>query len=275
VSLVPRSFSETLTIWMYSLRGHRFGLVLLLVLLCQPVEPFQSQTAAPVPAGAPPSSENLQYSLEWRLITAGKARLSWTATAGQGYQANLQLESTGLVSKLFKVNDDYSSGLDAGLCAHSSFLKTNEGSRHRETRITFDAERRKASYLERDTTKNSVLASSEIEIPLCVCDIIGALYRMRTLEMEPGQAGQIPVSDGKKSAMARVEAQQRELVKTAAGAFKTIRYEAFLFNNVIYRRSGRVFVWLTDDARRLPVQIQVRLQFHIGTITLLLEKEGT
>jgi hypothetical protein len=249
--------------------------VLSLVLLCRPVEPFQSTPSAPVPAAGPPAAENLQYSIEWRLITAGKARLSWAATPGGGYQANLLLESAGLVSKLFKIDDQYSSNLDAGLCAHSSLLKTNEGSRHRETRITFDAERRKASYLERDTAKNSVLASSEIDIPPCVCDIIGALYRMRTLEMEPGQAGQVPVSDGKKSVMARVEAQQREQVKTPAGVFKTMRYEAFLFNNVIYRRSGRVFVWLTDDARRLPVQIQVRLQFHIGTITLQLEKEGT
>jgi hypothetical protein len=250
--------------------------VLLLAALCQPLQPFQAQPPALVPAGPPPSTEDLRYTIEWRLITAGKAHLAWAATPGaHGYQTNLQIESAGLVSKLFKVNDEYSSNLDAGLCAHSSLMKTNEGSRHRETRITFDAERKKATYLERDTAKNVVLASSEIDIPPCVCDIIGALYRMRTLNMEPGQSGQIPVSDGKKSVMVKVESQRREQVKTPAGSFKTIRYEAFLFNNVIYRRSGRVYVWLTEDARRLPVQIQVRLQLHIGTITLQLEKEGT
>jgi hypothetical protein len=250
-------------------RKHRRSLVLLLVSLCPSLQSFQA-----VPPGPPPASENLQYSIEWRLITAGKARLSWTA-AGRGFQTDLQIESAGLVSRLFKVNDDYSSNLDANLCAHSSQMKTNEGSRHRETRITFDVERRKASYLERDTVKNSVLTSSEIDILPCVCDVVGALYRMRTLNLEPGQSEQIPVSDGKKSALARVEAQRRDTVKTPAGAFKTVRYEAFLFNNVIYRRPGRVYIWLTDDARRLPVQIQVRLQVHIGTITLQLEKEGT
>ena len=61
--------------------------------------------------------------------------------------------------------------------------------------------------------------------------------------------------------MARVEAQQREDIKTPAGAFKTIRYEAFLFNDVLYRRYGHLYVWLSDDARKLPVQIRVRLQF--------------
>jgi hypothetical protein len=72
--------------------------------------------------------------------------------------------------------------------------------------------------------------------------------------------------------MARVEAQPREDVRTPAGSFKTIRYEVFLFNNVLYRRPAHLYVWLTDDRRRLPVQIRVRMQFTIGTITLMLEK---
>ena len=248
--------------------------MLLLATLCQPVLPFQGQPATLVPPGSLPSAETLHYSIEWRLFTAGRAHLAW-ASAGSGYQADLQVESVGLVSKLFKVNDDYSSAMDRGLCAHSSLLKSSEGSRRRETRITFDQERKHASYVERDTAKNTVLATKEIEIPACVSDIIGALYRMRTLDMDLGQARQVPVSDGKKSAMVRVEAQQRDQIKTPAGVFKTVRYEAFLFNNVIYGRSGRVYVWLTEDPRRLPVQIQVRLQLHIGTITLQLEREGT
>ena len=47
----------------------------------------------------------------------------------------------------------------------------------------------------------------------------------------------------------------------------------FLFDNVIYKRSAHVHIWLTDDNVRMPVQIQVRLQFAIGTITLRLAKE--
>jgi len=259
---------------MISFRKHRRGLVLLLATLCQSIQPYQSQPPV-VPPGPLPSSESLDYDIEWRLIRAGKARLNFTSTGGTGFQTNVRLESAGLVSRLFKVEDEYSSSLDHGLCAHSSFFKTHEGSRQRETKITFDAARKKASYLERDTAKNSVLASHEIDIPACVCDIIGGLYRMRTLNLEPGQTAQVPISDGKKSAMARVDFQRLETVKTPAGVYKTIRYEAYLFNNVIYRRSGRVYIWLTDDRRRLPVQIQVRLQLAIGTITLQLEKEGT
>jgi Protein of unknown function (DUF3108) len=258
---------------MVRFRKHRQGLVLLLVTLCQPVQPFQAQPSALIPHGLLPSAENLHYTIEWRLITAGKAHLAWSTTAG-GYQTNLQVESVGLVSRFFKINDEYTSTLDRGLCAHSSLMKTSEGSRLRETRITFDGDRKKANYLERDITKNSVVSAREIDIPVCVADIMGALYRMRILDIELGQSKQVPVSDGKKSAMVRVDALDREQVKTPAGLYKTVRYEAYLFNNVIYGRSARVYVWLTDDARRAPVQVQVRLQLHIGTITLQLEREG-
>jgi hypothetical protein len=223
-----------------------------------------------------PAHESLQYSIEWRLITAGNARLTWSGEPDNphaGWQARLHLESAGLISKFYGVLDDYSAFLRPDLCTSNTHMTAQEGRRNRETNVTFDAQRRKASRVERDRLKNSVVDSSEIDTPPCVHDVVGGLYFLRTLHLEPGQSTQIPVSDGKKSVMARVEAQQREDVKTPRGTFKTIRYEAYLFNNVLYHRSGRLFIWMTDDARKIPVQIRVRLPFAIGTITLLLEKE--
>ncbi|MGE5570294.1 MAG: DUF3108 domain-containing protein [Rhodospirillales bacterium] len=229
------------------------------------------------PPGSVPQSETLVYSAEWRLIHAGNARLTWTASdshSAPGWRTNLEIESAGLVSRLYRVNNEYSSAHNADLCVESTFMKTNEGSRRRETRVTFDAARGKASLEERDLVKNTV-STKEIDISPCEHDVIGALYLLRTLNLEPGQSLEIPISDGKKAVLAKVEAQERETVKTSLGRFKTIRYEAFLFNNVLYRRSGRLFVWLTDDDRKLPVQIKVRLPFYIGTVTLQLEKDGT
>ena len=230
------------------------------------------------PEGPLPVKEKLDYSVEWRLITAGKVQLGWGANPQAetaGWQTKVHLESSGLVSKLFKVYDDYSATMTEGLCASSTLMLSQEGRRKRETRVTFDRAARKASYHEKDLNTNTVAASHEIDIPECVHDVFGGLYLLRTLHLEPGQSTQVPVSDGKKSVSAKVEAQARETVKTPAGTYKTIRYEAFLFNNVLYRRPAHLYVWLTDDARRLPVQIRVKMQFTIGTITLQLEKEET
>jgi hypothetical protein len=222
-----------------------------------------------------PAKETLTYSIEWRLITAGKARMEWNTVprpGDGGYEARLHLESSGLVSKLFKVNDDYLSDLRGDLCAVSSRIEALEGRRRRETTVAFDGSARKASYLEKDLVTNTAVAK-ETEIPSCVHDVVGGLYVLRTLHLEPGQSTQIPVSDGKKSVMARVEAQQREQIKTPSGTYRTVRYEAFLFNDVLYRRSAHLNVWLSDDARQVPVQIRIRMQLTVGTITLQLEKE--
>jgi hypothetical protein len=154
-----------------------------------------------------PAREVFYYNIEWRLFSAGKARveLNTTPQPRPGLQVKLHVESAGIVSKLFKVDDDYAASLSSAFCAQSLQMTTQEGSRLRETKITFDGERKKASFLERDLVKNSVLTSAEIDIPTCVSDIIGALYKMRTLNLDLGQAGQIAVSDGRKSAMARVD----------------------------------------------------------------------
>ena len=75
----------------------------------------------------------------------------------------------------------------------------------------------------------------------------------------PADATASRASDGRRSAQVKVDAQEREEVITPAGTFKTIRYEANLMNGVIYQRKGRVFVWISDDAMRIPVQIRLRL----------------
>jgi hypothetical protein len=230
--------------------------------------------AFPQGAGLP-AKESFFYNIEWRLFNAGKARVDITTTPQPRPETQLKflLESTGFVSKLFKVDDEYTAQLNANWCAESAHLIAQEGNRLRETRITFDAEAKKAIYLERDRAKNNaVVLSQEIEIPPCVHDVVGGLFYLRTLNLEPGQSTQIPVSDGKKSVMVKVEAQAREDVKTPAGTFKTVRYEVYLFNNVLYKRGAHVNVWLSDDRRRLPVQIRVRMTITIGTINLLLEK---
>ena len=223
-----------------------------------------------------PTRETLYYGIEWRLITAGFAKLVLqqnTAPQNQGGTTQLQLESTGLVAKLYKVSDQYKANYEGGFCATDSFLDANEGKRHRETTVKFDRTLSKASYLEKDLIKNSIVKQTEIAIPSCVQDILGALYQLRTLKLQPGQSALIRVSDGKKAPEVRIEAQEWEEITTKAGKFKTIRYEAFLFNGILFERNARAHIWVSEDAKRLPVQIKVKLNVAIGTITIQLEKE--
>lgn len=237
--------------------------------LCFPLPLAEAETLA----GFLPQGETLTYGVEWRLIRAGSATLKWNPGTDASRQVDLTLKSAGLVNALYRVNDTYTAALARDFCTSTVIMHAEEGRRRRDTHITFDAERSRSSYLERDLVKNSVALQKEIDIAPCTHDVIAALFRLRAMTLNPGESAQIPISDGKKFINARVEAQVREEVRTPAGKYRTIRYEAFLFNDVLYRRKGRMFVWLTDDALRVPVQIRARLQFHIGTITFQLEKQ--
>jgi len=236
----------------------------------------QSKPAVSPSSATFPSKETLTYTVEWRLIYAGDAKLTLepkASTNQQEWESKLHIESGGLVSKLYKLEDNYEIQMEDQFCTDSSLLNALERTKHRETNVVYDRTKGKANYVERDLLKNSVTKTSEIDIPGCVTDIIGGLYKLRTLKLEPGQSGQLSLSDGKKSVSARVEAQQREQIKIKAGTFNTIRYEAFVFNGVLYARKAQLQVWLTDDARKLPVQIRARMNFPIGSITLELDKE--
>jgi hypothetical protein len=227
--------------------------------------------------GALPAKETLDYSIEWRLVTAGHAHLEWYATTPKihmGYEAKLHLESVGLVSRLYRVSDLYTVEMTPTLCAESTVMTAHEGSRNRETRVHYDAATRKATYVERDLNKNTIFSQREIQIPGCVYDVLGGLAAIRAIQLEPGHSTEFRMSDGKKSVSAKIEAEKREEVKTDLGTFKTIRYQAYLFNDVLFHRSAHLYIWLTDDAKKLPVQIQVKMQIAIGTITFKLDKES-
>jgi hypothetical protein len=218
--------------------------------------------------------EDLEYEVEWRLVSAGRARLT-LAQAGSKLQREmkLHLESTGLVSRLYRINDDYTANATENYCAESTFMAAHEGNREKETKVDFDAANHKATYHERDLVKNTTIAH-EVGIPVCSHDIISGLYQLRTMALEPGKTVYIPVSDGKRSVNMKIECQRREEIKTLLGPKKTLLCEIFAFNDVLYRRQGHVHVWLSDDERRVPVQIVIRLQFTIGTVTLRLAKDG-
>jgi hypothetical protein len=54
------------------------------------------------------------------------------------------------------------------------------------------------------------------------------------------------------------------------GTVDTLKLQPLLQTSGIFRHEGDLFVWLTDDARRVPVQMQGRVA--IGSISVRLLK---
>lgn len=219
-----------------------------------------------------PYPEKLVYRIEWHLVTAGTAIFNLSEVKANDWKISLELESAGIVSKLYRVLDAYTAFSDGEFCAANSVLDAQEGKRHRVTHLNFDNAKNKVHYDERDMIAKTD-ESKTIDVYPCTREVAGALATLRMMDLPPGKSATIAVTNGKKVAKARIDAQSKETITVEGKSYQTIRYEAFLFDNVLYRRKARLFIWITDDDARLPVQLRVQLGFPVGNITLGLVKE--
>lgn len=219
-----------------------------------------------------PFPEKLSYRIEWRFITAGNVTVQLSRIDGADWQLNLDVQSAGLVTRLYKVDDKYKVVTDQKFCGVQSNLDAEEGKRHKLTSLSFDLPHNKVEYDDRDLLKNTS-DKRWLDVPPCTREIAGALSSLRLMDVPPGKSATLPITDGKKVAYGKIEAQARENLNIDGKNYQTIRYEAFLFDNVLYKRKGRLFIWLTDDVARIPVQLRFQLGFPIGTVMVELEKQ--
>jgi hypothetical protein len=146
--------------------------------------------------------------------------------------------------------------------------KIEEGDRKRDIKLEFDLRRKLARLEDRDSSDHTAPKLGQFSIPDCVQDILSAIYYTRTVPFAKGQSFEFPLNDGGKTIQIRVEIQAEEEIVTKLGKFQTIRVEPDLFSGHLFAGKGRMFVWFTNDARRLPVQL--RAQIGLGTIVATL-----
>ncbi len=231
-------------------------------------KPGQARAGESSPAPLAPG-ETLTYDVYWSILPAGT--LTATLLSGQpgtkiADQIKVSARSKGVVSLLFNVQNEFHAYFDPeSLCSQRIVKKINEGGRHRDTEIVFDEARRMAILDERDPTKPASPAKyAEHEIPACVHDIITAFYYLRRQPLEVGKEVRLPVNDGSKTYEVSVEVQAREKIQTPLGERMAFRLEPKVFGG-LYKRKGRMLIWMSDDAVRLPLRIKAMIT--LGSIT--------
>ncbi len=235
------------------------------------------QASKPAAAGAAvpfASGETLRYEISWRIFKAGEASIrveNHKSSDGPPYwQATVNANSTGFVSKLYKVEDKYVSRFDNGaMCSQFIHKTVHEGRRHRSIRIDFHRDRKLAVLKETDLANNQFLRQAEHPIPGCVYDVVSALFYVRSQPLEVGKSLQVHINDGAQTLPIYVEVQAKEEVKTDAGTFRTIRVEPKVFDGSLFRRSGRMWIWISDDPQRMLIQLKAKV--FVGTITAALQ----
>ena len=216
------------------------------------------------------SGEKLHYAVKWRGVPAGEAEilLGRVESPRPRWKAVAKANSLGYVSNLYKVEDEYQSTFRApALCSNEIRKTINEGDRHRLVTLTFDPRRRLALYSDREAAGNAPPRQAQSAIPDCVQDILSSLYFVRARPLLVGQSFDVPVNDGERTIQVRFEVQAKEQIKTPIGTFQATRVEPVLFSGNLFKSKGRMFVWFSDDAARLPVQLSAQIGIGVGTIT--------
>jgi Protein of unknown function (DUF3108) len=253
------------------LSRYRWPFVCLTLLLTSSFPAANAQ--APAQATRFPYAEKLTYGVEWRLLRAGSATIQLSRDERpKDWNFNLNIESSGFVSRVYRVLDSYKVTAQDGFCLSNATLDAQEGKKHSISNLQIDNSRREVIYDERDLIRNHS-QRKELAVPPCTYEIVGALATLRTFDLEPGHSRVIPITDGKKFAQVKIEAQAKERINVGGKRYETTRYEAYLFDGVLYQRRGRLLVWISNDSDRLPVQFRLLLHFPIGTITVALEKQ--
>jgi len=211
----------------------------------------------------------LTYEVTWRVFRAGVVTVSLKKVnegKEDAYEVVTTGESRGFVSLLFKVQNEFHSLFDPEkLCSHRIFKKIREGRHHKEIRVVFDGTRHVAILDEKDLTQpNAPPKHDENEIPPCVEDVISAFYFARAQPLEVGKRFVMPINDGSKTHEVVVEVQARERIQTPLGSREAIRLEPKVFGG-LYRRKGRMQIWVSDDEQRLPLRIKAMIS--VGSIT--------
>jgi hypothetical protein len=222
----------------------------------------------PVPAAHRfPNAQVLHYDGEWRLWKAGTGTLR-IEQAGDAEHVSGTAESSGTVALLYRVQDRLDSYFDhRSFCSERIVKHTEEGLHKRETALNFDP--RGISVLDERNLRNGETKHQVTDSPACVTDVLSGIYYVAAQKLEPGITYLFPLNDGGKTVDVKSYVEGREEVKTDAGSFHTVRV-AISSDTGPLKGQGRVWIWYTDDAAHIPVQMRSHLFW--GTMTLRLTR---
>lgn len=208
--------------------------------------------------------EILNYDLTWAGIKAGEASLEIMENA-DGVKITSTAKSAKWVSVFYTVNDKVESRLlkneSPGVVGPPLNYRLNirEGRHRKNKEVIFDHQNAKIVYI--DYIGNE---RKEFEIPPAVFDPISSFYHLRTLNLEVGKSVYVTIFDSKRVWNVEVQVLRKEKVEVPAGRFDAIVVKPLMKSEGIFARRGEIYIWLTDDEKRIPVMLKTKVK--IGSV---------
>jgi len=255
---------------------------------------FGSRPAAPAdPLSILHEGESLTFDVTWMGIKAGKATLEskgQTILNGRPvYHLVTTARSSSVISKFYPVNDRSESYLGMDPFHTVQFEKHLREGRYRHDSYTvFEPRAGRAlfRYLDFSQVPKGVSRLEEAErygkwvqqeFPLAAnaLDELAVLYYARLLPLREGQNYTAKVFASRKNWDLQVRVLRREMLDTVIGRRETLIVEPLLAFEGIFQQKGRMIVWLTNDAERVPVKMESEVKVGSFVSTLARREAGT
>ena len=208
------------------------------------------------------------FSVRWQMFNAGATSVSMQPS-GSTLHVIATADSAGFPDKVFHVHDLFNAEVDPrSFCTLHVSKHNDEGPHRRDFNIALDYAQAK-SRVDAIDFKTSETKHTEFAIPPCVTDVVSGFFYVASLPLAPGFSQVFPVNDNGKTIDARIEVESRETIKGPSGEFQTLRVRAEPISGPM-KGKAVLWVWFTDDDRRIPVQMKSKLGF--ATLLFQLQK---
>ncbi|HEX7153401.1 MAG TPA: DUF3108 domain-containing protein [Thermoanaerobaculia bacterium] len=222
-------------------------------------------TGAPAPViDAFNTGETLDYSITWLKITGGSARMTIAPLEGSDHQFRItSIAKSNRGFRLFRFRDEIETHVtreEFSTVTYAKKLDERGDKKQESTHVDADGNVLRI--------KSTWTKPRRFKVQNPILDPISVIYYMRTLDLTPGKKYELRLlADGKRYNV-HAKVVRRETIHTEAGVFKTVVVEPMMEAEGV-EREEKLFIWYTDDERRLPVR--VRTDVKVGSITASLK----
>lgn len=235
------------------------------------------------------AGETLVYEVQWEPppwmlfippITAGDITFHFDEHVVPGSMPTQRFTATAVSSGFFpsltgiSVNDSFESVVDIEkFCSLQMTKKLREGKRQRDIFLTFDSRSRKSHYEAFDVSKSPKiqLKNEELnDVPECVQDILSAIYFVRLQEMKPELQFPITIGDDGRIKEIQIKVLKAESVDVLGRKNAALKLEAKSVFGGLFKESGTFYVWVSDDANKVPLKFEAKIK--LGKVSGLLKR---
>jgi len=212
--------------------------------------------------------ETLTYEVGWKAAQAGTLSIRVVEKKQRqgrsAYKLALAVESNSLIDMMFPVRDRFESWIDEKTFSSSGFaLRTDEGGKRKQQDIFLNPITGEYKSRTARPNKNPNIETEAGRVTKGVQDYLSALYFLRRQTLAVGKQVFFVLFDGDEEKQVAFKIIRKETITVPAGTFPCFVGEVLVKTDTAYAPppKARLFVWLSDDAKKVPVQFQAEPAF--------------